>query len=142
MPPHCADGDVWVRYSEAQETRKRLAEALRGRWKLFRPFKAWRLYQELRAASEQKRRITNQRFLTKRFSDPALASLNAEQRRTVLIQEDRTLVVAGAGTGKTHTMVAKARDTVRIGLARPSQIAFVTFTVKAAQEIQSRKYRT
>ena len=49
---------------------------------------------------------------------------------------DRTLVVAGAGTGKTHTMIAKARDTVRTGIARASDIAFVTFTRKAAQDIR------
>ena len=72
------------------------------------------------------------------MGDPALSGLNEEQRRAVIVQEDRTLVVAGAGTGKTHTMVAKARDTVRSGIARASDIAFVTFTRKAAQEIRER----
>ena len=69
---------------------------------------------------------------------PALRDLNADQRRAVIVQEDRTLIVAGAGTGKTHTMVAKARDTVRTGIAPPEEIAFVTFTRKAAQEIRDR----
>ncbi|MCY3948809.1 MAG: UvrD-helicase domain-containing protein, partial [Acidimicrobiaceae bacterium] len=55
-----------------------------------------------------------------------------------MIQEDRTLVVAGAGTGKTHTMVAKAHDTVRIGIAQSKEIAFVTFTRAAAEEIRQR----
>ena len=72
------------------------------------------------------------------MADPVVAGLNEEQRRAVLVQEDRTLIVAGAGTGKTHTMVEKARDTVRTGIARPNEIAFVTFTRKAAQEIRSR----
>ena len=35
-------------------------------------------------------------------------------------------------------MVAKARDTVQTGIARPEEIAFVTFTRKAAQEIRDR----
>ena len=35
-------------------------------------------------------------------------------------------------------MVEKARDTVRTGIARPEQIAFVTFTRKAAEENRSR----
>lgn len=52
--------------------------------------------------------------------DPVLSGLNEEQRRAVLVHKDRTLIVAGAGTGRTHTMVAKAsaRETVRRGIAR------------------------
>ena len=117
---------------------KQLSEALKGWWKLARPLKAWGLYRKLRATSEASRRRANERLLRKRLADPALASLNEDQRRAVIVQEDRTLVVAGAGTGKTHTMVAKARDTVRTGVARPEEIAFVTFTRKAAQEIRDR----
>ena len=129
---------IWLRHSEARETRERLSTALRGWWKLFRPFKAWRLYRARRAASEANRRAANQRLLKRRLANPVLAGLNEEQRRAVIVQEDRPLIVAGAGTGKTHTMVEKARDTVRTGIARPSEIAFVTFTRKAAQEIRTR----
>ena len=103
-----------------------------------RPFKAWSLYRKLRATSEASHKTANERFLRKRLADPALASLNEDQRQAVIVQEDRTLIVAGAGTGKTHTMVAKARDTLRAGIARPKEIAFVTFTRKAAQEIRDR----
>ena len=128
----------WLRYSEAQETREYFSAALNGWWKLRHPIIAFRLYRSRRRASESNRRAVNQCLLEGRRADPALASLNDEQRRAVLIQEDCTLIVAGAGTGKTHTMVEKARDTVRTGLVRPSQIAFVTFTRKAAGEIRSR----
>ena len=130
--------DAWIRKSDAQEERKRLSEALKGWWKLARPFKAWKLYRKLRATNEAGRKTANERFLRKRLTDPALANLNEDQRRAVIVQEDRTLIVAGAGTGKTHTMVAKARDTVRAGIAQPEEIAFVTFTRKAAQEIRDR----
>ena len=128
----------WVRHSDALEERKRLSEALKGWWKLARPFKAWGLYRKLRATTEASRRARNERLLGKRLADPALANLNEDQRRAVIVQEDRTLIVAGAGTGKTHTMVAKARDSVRTGIARPEEIAFITFTRKAAQEIRDR----
>ena len=129
---------AWVRRSDAEEERKRLSEALKGWWKLVRPFKSWSLYRKLRATTEASRRARNEQLLRKRLADPALANLNEDQRRAVIVQEDRTLIVAGAGTGKTHTMVAKARDTVRAGIARPEEIAFVTFTRKAAQEIRDR----
>ena len=129
---------AWVRHSDAQEERERLARALKGWWKLVQPIRAWRLYRKLRTTSEASRRAANERLLRKRLADPALSSLNEDQRRAVIVQENRTLIVAGAGTGKTHTMVAKARDSVRTGIARPEEIAFVTFTRKAAQEIRDR----
>ena len=88
--------------------------------------------------SDERRRAANERLIKARLADPALSGLNEEQRRAVIVQEDRTLVVAGAGTGKTHTMVAKARDIVCTGISRASEIAFVTFTRKAAQEIRER----
>ena len=129
---------IWTRRSEAAEEREHLTAALKGWWKIARPVKAWRLYRTIRAASDASRRAANERLLRKRLADPALRDLNADQRRAVIVQEDRTLIVAGAGTGKTHTMVAKARDTVRTGIARPEEIAFVTFTRKATQEIRDR----
>ena len=129
---------IWIRESVGRQRREQLQAELRGWRKLLHPWKAWRLYRTLRAVSESKRRAANDRILEARLADPALADLNEEQRRAVIVQEDRTLVVAGAGTGKTHTMVAKARDTVRTRIARASDIAFVTFTRKAAQEIRER----
>ena len=128
----------WLRYSEAQETREYLSAVLKGWWKLRHPIIAFRLYRSRRTANEANRRAVNQCLLKGRRTDSALASLNDEQRQAVLTQEDCTLIVAGAGTGKTHMMIEKARDTVRTGLAYPSQIAFVTFTRKAADEIRSR----
>ena len=130
--------EAWIRSSDTEEERKRLFEALKGWWKLANPIRAWRLYRKLRATSEASRKTSNERLLRKRLEDPALANLNEDQRRAIIVQEDRTLIVAGAGTGKTHTMVAKARDTVRTGIARADEIAFVTFTRKAAQEIRDR----
>ena len=91
------------------------------------PRKAWQLYRRLRATSETSRKNANEQLLRKRLEDPALRDLNADQRRAVIVQEDRTLIVAGAGTGKTHTMIAQ-----------PDEIACVTFTDKAAQEIRNR----
>ena len=129
---------TWLRHSEAQDRRKALTASLKGWWKFRYPRRAWRLYKLRRSMREAKRRAANRRLLARRRNDPVLAGLNPEQRRAVLTQEDCTVVVAGAGTGKTHTMVEKARDTVRTGIARPEQIAFVTFTRKAAQEIRSR----
>ena len=88
--------------------------------------------------TERARAKTNERYLHARDADPALRGLNPEQRRAVLTNDDRCLIVAGAGTGKTHTLVAKIRDLIRQGRAAPLEIAVVTFTNKAADELRKR----
>lgn len=49
-----------------------------------------------------------------------------------------TLVVAGAGAGKTETMAARVVYLVATGRARPSEILGLTFTRKAAQQLRRR----
>lgn len=61
------------------------------------PIRAWRLYRARRGASEARRKARNRRLLNERLDGPLLAELNKEQRRAVIVQEDRTLIVAGAG---------------------------------------------
>lgn len=69
--------------------------------------------------------------------DPNI-SLDNEQRRIVLSNEDHTLVIAGAGAGKTTTVAAKVRFLVeRQGIA-PSQILVISFTNKAVEELRDR----
>jgi DNA helicase-2/ATP-dependent DNA helicase PcrA len=72
---------------------------------------------------------------------PALAesldSLNLGQRRAVTFEGRHLLVLAGAGTGKTRTIVARAAYLIAQG-ANPAKIQIVTFTKRAAAEIVSR----
>ena len=111
-------------------------ERLRLRWFERRRRRALRLRRE--RLTEPARAQTNERYLRARDADPALRELNPEQRRAVLTDDDRCLVVAGAGTGKTHMLVAKIRDLIRQGRAVPHEIAVVTFTNKAAGELRER----
>lgn len=64
--------------------------------------------------------------------------LNAEQIDAILYDEHRSLVVAGAGTGKTSTIVAKARWILAQRLTASSRIRILAFNRKAAQEIGER----
>ena len=81
--------EAWIRHSDVWEERERLSNALKGWWKLVRPFRAWHLYRKLRATNEASRRAGNERTLRKRLTDPALSVLNEDQRRAVIIQEAR-----------------------------------------------------
>jgi len=64
--------------------------------------------------------------------------LTEEQSDAAVRDEDSCLVVAGAGTGKTTTIIAKLRFLVRAGIARPEQILALTFARKAAREVSER----
>jgi uncharacterized protein (TIGR00375 family) len=68
---------------------------------------------------------------------PALA-LNAEQQRVVDHRGGPLLVVAGPGTGKTRTITQRMAALITSGKASAAAILAVTFTHKAAQEMQQR----
>ena len=67
-----------------------------------------------------------------------LANLNAQQRRAVTHGEGPLLVVAGAGTGKTQVVTRRIAWLIATKRAKPSQILALTFTDKAAEEMQLR----
>lgn len=69
--------------------------------------------------------------------DPAI-SLDREQREVVLSEEDHTLVIAGAGAGKTTTVAAKVRYLVEKQGVDPSKILVISFTNKAVEELRER----
>jgi DNA helicase-4 len=64
--------------------------------------------------------------------------LTGKQRLSVVHDEDNNLVVAGAGTGKTSTIIAKVGYILKKKLASPDEILLLAFTRKAAQEMQER----
>ena len=64
--------------------------------------------------------------------------LDEEQRRVVLSDEDYTLVIAGAGAGKTTTVSAKVRYLVEKKGISPEQILVISFTNKAVGELQEK----
>jgi DNA helicase-2/ATP-dependent DNA helicase PcrA len=66
-----------------------------------------------------------------------LDQLNDGQRIAAVSEAPHTLVLAGAGTGKTTTIVARCAHLIMQGVA-PSQIQVLTFTRRSAQDIRGR----
>ncbi len=71
-------------------------------------------------------------------AEQMLADLNGEQRRAVIHEAGPLLIVAGAGTGKTTVITRRIAWLVATKRARPSEILALTFTDKAAAEMEER----
>lgn len=66
-----------------------------------------------------------------------LLSLNEEQQKAVTFSGKHALVIAGAGTGKTRTIIHRAVYLLSQGV-RPDKILILSFTRKSAREIVER----
>ncbi len=67
-----------------------------------------------------------------------LKNLNKAQKEAVLHVDGPLLIVAGAGSGKTKVLTARIANIIKEKKAFPNQILSVTFTNKAAKEMQNR----
>lgn len=119
---------------------------LRERFATSRQKLLFKLLATFIAASEDKVKKANARFVRqeeirfKSFFDTIEKNpLTIAQRRACVINEDCNLVLAGAGTGKTSTMIGRAGYLLASEQTRPEQILMLAFAKKAAEEMQERQ---
>lgn len=65
------------------------------------------------------------------------SALNQQQLSAVISPAKRLLLLAGAGTGKTKTLIYKVSRLIESGVP-PEQIVLLTFTRRAAREMMER----
>ena len=64
--------------------------------------------------------------------------LDKEQIKAILADEKFSLIIAGAGTGKTTTMASKVKYLVDVKHVDPSKILVMSYTKKATEELENR----
>ena len=67
-----------------------------------------------------------------------IENLNEEQRNAVMAENGPVLVIAGAGSGKTRVLTSRIAYLIQEKNIHPGEIMALTFTNKAANEMQSR----
>ncbi len=83
--------------------------------------------------------IVNELDRSREFFDRVEARpLTEEQRRAVVIDEHRNLVVAAAGSGKTSVIAAKTGWLIRKGYCKPSELLLLAFARDARSEMEER----
>ena len=146
-------GDRYARYHDSLKLHEAVAPTLRECEGLIREY----LEQEAREALgrleslepvesfEAARRKANSLFVPNHSPSVQAAALAAvpnpltnEQAESVATDEDVTLVLAGAGTGKTSVVVGKVAHLVRNQGVSPDQVLVLAFNKKAVAEISDR----
>ena len=72
---------------------------------------------------------------------PAQRKPNPEQLAVITSRRETILVAAGPGTGKTFTLVARIEHLLKAEHAKPEEMVAITFTNRAAREMQERLNR-
>ncbi len=67
-----------------------------------------------------------------------LSHLNAQQKEAVLNNRGSSIILAGAGSGKTRVLIAKVINSIENHKINPKSILMITFTNKAAGEMKAR----
>lgn len=101
---------------------------------------------KIKTVIEQERTQHNEAFVAqelddcKTYFDTVLGKypLDPQQRDSIVKLEDNCLVIASAGSGKTSTILGKAKYLVEKRGISPSKILLLTYTKKAALELQER----
>lgn len=143
--------DIFATFSKLQETRMMEHYCSINNCDIERVKSFIHYYQELKEDKDSspidkhnEKFITDHLVSEKSYLDGILSEvdpnikLDDEQRRVVLSDEDYTLVIAGAGAGKTTTVSAKVKYLVERKGIRPDQILVISFTNKAVGELQDK----
>lgn len=88
--------------------------------------------------------INNQLSIDKKYFDDMFKQIDSnikldeEQRKAILKNEDYNLIIAGAGSGKTTTMMAKIKYLIDKKNVQPDEILAISFAKKNTEELKEK----
>jgi len=88
-------------------------------------------------------KVHNEEWINANLNNPLFDSINnrsldTEQRKSVLTDELSTLVVAGAGSGKTLTICGKVEYLLKENNVNPNDILLLSYSKKSADDLQQK----
>ncbi|CAK2015652.1 DNA helicase IV [Vibrio crassostreae] len=127
---------IFINYQNSEADWKRLLDGESVEWldlhKSFFPLSE--NIEAIRTSFENKKLKEREDFYKQIESNP----LTPEQRLAVVRENDRNMVLAAAGTGKTSVMVAKALDLIDSGQLTAKDILILAYNNAAAKELRER----
>lgn len=102
-----------------------------------------KLIDKIKSLPKDKRRLLdliNDKYINDELNkhQALLGSLNDSQKRAVIVDDDTNIVLAGAGSGKTKTMVTRAKYLVETGKYAPKEILMLAYGRDAKKEMEER----
>lgn len=100
--------------------------------------------------TEEQRKIQNEKYIQQTLKNEKIyfdnmfknidnnIELDENQRRIILTDEKYTMVIAGAGSGKTTTITAKVNYLIEKQNIKDEEIIIISFTNKAVEELNER----
>ena len=100
---------------------------------------------DITGGQRQELQMRNKQFAARQISECAAffdgvekTPLTNEQRLAAVVMEDRNLLIAAAGSGKTSALVGKIGYALHRQLCRPEEVVALAFNKKAAVELRQR----
>lgn len=84
---------------------------------------------------ENERKKHNKEYINKNLDNHYLSKLTSSQKKAILIDEDSTLINAGAGSGKTTTLIGKILFLLDKKLCKPEELLVLAYNNAVRKEL-------